>query len=298
MTKARKHRHEEHLNHEAWAIPYGDLITLLLAFFVVMYSISSVNEGKYRTVAASLSEAFRGIPRTMVPVQVGTTAAYTADQNLNMGLLDPQQPISERIDPELELPESPGDLSGEIERMAVEIERAMADLIAEELVTVRSTAYWLEVEIQTDILFPSGSAHLSEPAIPILKRLAGVLGAFPNPIRVEGHTDNVPISTRVFPSNWELSAARAASVVHLLMKEGVEPLRLAVIGLGEYHPVESNATVEGRNRNRRVVLVIPANENLRDSLQRLHTERRADGAETPAESGKRAAVVPPMKGPA
>jgi chemotaxis protein MotB len=105
-------------------------------------------------------------------------------------------------------------------------------------------------------LFPSGSATLSPAAIKALEQLAATLVTFPNPMRVEGHTDNRPISTAAFPSNWELSSARAASVVHLFTKRGVDPNRLAVIGLGENRPSVGNETAEGRNTNRRVVLVI------------------------------------------
>ena len=132
----------------------------------------------------------------------------------------------------------------------------MSDLIDRELVTVRRHGKWVEVEIRTDILFPSGVATLSPPAEQVLQQLADTLKPFPNAIRVEGHTDNRPINTPAFPSNWELSAARAASVVHLFTRAGMDPARLAVIGLGENRPSQSNATAEGRNANRRVLLVI------------------------------------------
>src|SRR5690606_24437948 len=132
----------------------------------------------------------------------------------------------------------------------------MQHLIDRELIVVRRHGLWVEVEIRTDILFPSGVATLSPSAELVLEQLAATLAPFPNPIRVEGHTDNRPINTRAFPSNWELSAARAASVVHLFTRAGLRPERLAVIGLGEYRPIETNDTPEGRNKNRRVVLVI------------------------------------------
>ncbi len=259
---ARKHKYEEHLNHDAWAIPYGDLITLLMAFFVVMYSISSVNEGKYRTVAASLTEAFRGIPRSDAPVQVGDTAALTPEQALALGLELAVTTVEENGEA-LEEPAADSVLDG----MAGDIRIALSDLIDENIVAVRSSPFWLEIEIQTDILFPSAVATLSSRAEGILTRVAAALKGFPNPIRVEGHTDNLPIRTEVYPSNWELSAARAASVVRLLMAEGVAPARLSVTGLGQYQPVESNDSAEGRERNRRVVLVMPASEKQRKQLQ-------------------------------
>jgi Flagellar motor protein len=260
---ARRHKHEEHANHEAWAIPYGDLITLLLAFFVVMYAMSSVNEGKYRVLSDSLVAAFQGAPRTVEPIQVGEKQSGPGtDPIISMvqkPMIDSQQhtslqPIAmaQRAAP----PNIDPAQSDELASVAAEVEQAMSDLIDRELIVVRRHGTWVEVEIRTDILFPSGVATLSPPAEQVLTQLAETLKPFPNAIRVEGHTDNRPINKPAFPSNWELSSARAASVVHLFTRAGMDPARLAVVGLGENRPVESNATPEGRNANRRVVLVI------------------------------------------
>ncbi|MBB6094236.1 chemotaxis protein MotB [Povalibacter uvarum] len=273
----RRHKHEEHANHEAWAIPYADLLTLLLAFFVVMYAISSVNEGKYRVLSDSLFAAFRGSPRTLQPVQVGEKAVGSgADIQMTIvqqamlegqprSMLEPS-PISvsdsqhsahhaanTTYDSETQASEA---AVQQLESVAREVEQAMSTLVDQQLIAVRRHGLWVEVEIRTDILFPSGVATMEPAAIDVLRQLAGTLKPFPNPIRVEGHTDNRPISTRAFPSNWELSSARAASVVHLFTESGIAPARLAVIGLGEYRPAQPNTTAEGRNANRRVVLVI------------------------------------------
>jgi len=268
---ARKHKHEDHTNHEAWAIPYGDLITLLLAFFVVMYAVSSVNEGKYRVLADSLSTAFGGPPRSLKPVQIGdrpekgtqteslfstvTLRGFEQDRSgvladtpgARLGGAEAQPGASES---------QAAEGSAELRRMADAVQQAMRELILQDLVIVRRTEQWLEIEIKTDILFPSGSARLSPDAVQVLERLAAILRPFPHALRIEGHTDNVPIATREFPSNWELSAARAASVVHLFMHQGIDAQRMTVVGLGEYHPAADNATVEGRNRNRRVVVAV------------------------------------------
>jgi chemotaxis protein MotB len=115
---------------------------------------------------------------------------------------------------------------------------------------------WLEIEINTDILFPSGSGAFAPEAAPVLDKLAEVLKPFPNPMRVEGHTDDRPIKTAAFPSNWELSAARSASVVHEFTKAGIDPLRLEIVGFGEFHPRQANDTPEGRNANRRVAVLV------------------------------------------
>lgn len=259
---ARRHKHEEHANHEAWAIPYGDLITLLLAFFVVMYAMSSVNEGKYRVLSDSLVSAFQGAPKTIEPIQIGEKQAGPGSDPLitkvQPPLIDSQprtslQPIAMAHHSTPSIDPAQRD---ELASVADEVEQAMSDLIDRELITVRRHGTWVEVEIRTDILFPSGIATLSQPAEQVLTQLAQTLKPFPNSIRVEGHTDNRPISTASFPSNWELSSARAASVVHLFTKAGMDPARLAVVGLGENRPVQSNSTAEGRNANRRVILVI------------------------------------------
>src|SRR6185503_15287800 len=258
----RRHKHEEHANHEAWAIPYGDLITLLLAFFVVMYAMSSVNEGKYRVLSDSLVAAFNGAPKTLEPIQVGEKqmgpGAELAINIARRPMIESQsrRSIAPIAMAQLPMPPDPAGQSEELAGVANEVEQSMSDLIDRELVTVRRHGKWVEVEIKTDILFPSGVATLSPPAEQVLQQLAETLKPFPNSIRVEGHTDNRPINTSTFPSNWELSAARAASVVHLFAKGGVDPARLAVIGLGEFRPAQSNDTPEGRNANRRVLIVI------------------------------------------
>ncbi|HEY0942803.1 MAG TPA: flagellar motor protein MotD [Steroidobacter sp.] len=271
----RRRQHEEHTNHEAWAIPYGDLVTLLLAFFVVMYAMSSVNEGKYRILSDSLVAAFRGSPRTLQPVQVGEKSVGSgADINMTIvqqAMLDGQprsmlEPTPLKVSDvvshgarnaaEAYEAEMTTNAIMELESVAAEVEEAMGQLIRDQMIVVRRHGVWVEVEIRTDILFPSGVATLSPEAQGILKQLAETLKPFPNPIRVEGHTDDRPIRSAAFPSNWELSAARAASVVHLFSQAGMDPRRLAVVGLGEYRPAQSNETAQGRNINRRVLLVI------------------------------------------
>jgi chemotaxis protein MotB len=267
---ARKQKHEEHANHEAWAIPYGDLITLLLAFFVVMYAVSSVNAGKYRVLSDALNSAFRGTPRALDPIQFGERQVG-AGAPISVPAVEqprfPGRPVPsiaaapvDRSGPGA-LGPGPGgaDADGIIAQLggiADGVEKSMSDLVMRDQLVVRNHQTWVEVEIRNDLLFDSGSATLSPAAEGVIRRLAGVLGPAGNPVRVEGHTDNVPIRTAVFPSNWELSAARAASVVRVLGTAGVAPGRLAVLGLGEFRPAVSNATPEDRSRNRRVLLAI------------------------------------------
>ena len=261
---ARRKRHEDHVNHEAWAIPYGDLITLLLAFFVVMYAISSVNAGKYRVVSDSLSAAFRGTPQTADPIALGEALMGPAtDPQVSMMqqaryLGEPRSVLAPVPVPSDAAPQdaAAANRAAQLGAVARQVEQTLASLVMQDQVVVRNHGDWVEVEIRTDMLFGSGSATLSTSAGKVIAQLADVLDATPNPVRVEGHTDNVPIRNSAFRSNWELSAARSASVVRLLAAGGVDPSRLAVLGLGEFRPAAPNTSVEGRNANRRVLLVI------------------------------------------
>ncbi|MGV8958980.1 MAG: flagellar motor protein MotD [Stenotrophomonas sp.] len=269
---ARRKPHEEHGNHEAWAIPYADLMTLLLAFFVVMYAISSVNEGKYRVMADALTTAFGGAPRTVTQVQVGnqqlqgggfdSPSVIRAPSMTGGAVADPTQlpsmasqmrmPVSMHNTEQLQRAER------QLARIANRLSEALAPLVKRGVISVRRTELWIEVEINSDILFGTGSAALGSEAKETLSKLAEVLADTPNGVRVEGHTDDLPIATALFPSNWELSAARAASVVHLFADHGIQPQRLAMVGYGQFRPRASNAQAEGRNRNRRVMVIILA----------------------------------------
>src|SRR5688572_1998540 len=186
----RRHKHEEHANHEAWAIPYADLMTLLLAFFVVMYAVSSVNEGKYRVLSDSLFAAFRGSPRTLQPVQlgqkeVGEGGAQVRPVAQQEAILEQQprrllEPLPLAVQPAA--PEQAADAAAEqLTSLARHVETAMRDLIADNLLAVRRHGSWVEVEIRTDILFSSGAATLAPAAGDILRQISGSLQPFPNP---------------------------------------------------------------------------------------------------------------------
>jgi chemotaxis protein MotB len=261
---ARKKKHEEHVNAEAWAIPYGDLVTLLFALFTVMYAMSSVNEGKFRVLSDSMIAAFRGAPKSMQPVNIGDKQPGKGGDKPLVGI---QPTALMKLKEDKTIAGAPRavqvsaggdskDMPGALIRMERAVQDAMQALIDAKLVTVRRENMWLEIEINTDILFPSGAGGFAPAAAPVLDKLAEVLKPFPNPIRVEGHTDNRPVHTAAFPSNWELSAARAASVVHQFTSQGIDPLRLEIVGFGEFHPRQDNSTVDGRNANRRVAILV------------------------------------------
>lgn len=272
---SRKKKHEEHENHERWLVSYADFITLLFAFFVVMYSISSVNEGKYKVLSESMAGAFRSSSRTLAPIQVGELVR--SPHHPMETLLDAPTPINFKpivieqrfaivTRPEESATESAGDwdqdgAASQVEEIAAEVEQAMAGLIEQDLVSIRRNRLWLEVELNSNFLFASGSATPSIDAEVILLQLARVLKDHPNKLHVEGFTDDRPIQNPLFPSNWELSSARAAAVVRLFSQYGVDPMRMASIGYGEYKPIAGNDTEAGRRQNRRVVIVIVADVN-------------------------------------
>lgn len=266
---ARRKRAEEHQNHEAWAIPYGDLVTLLLAFFVVMYAISSVDDGKYRVLSESLVDAFRA-PMQADPIQVGdpTVAQERTPQDLRAlvpievqpGLVeDGPQPIDMALSGMLD--DGPDDAGmqaflDDLADTAREIEQAMAQWIEDGDLRVTREAYWLEIEITSRLLFASGAATLNPQAEALLQEVGGILAPRVSRVHVEGHTDNVPIQTAVYPSNWELSSGRAAAVVSVFEEVGVDPENLVALGYGEHRPAASNDTAEGRAENRRVSIVV------------------------------------------
>ena len=224
-----------------------------------MYSISSLNEGKYRVMADSMAAAFRGEPMRQTPI-----AQKTDEGTPSTDLIALQNPptAGQNATPPSLVKQNPASLAD----IGDEVARAMAPLVLKDEVIIRKHKNWLEVEIKNDVLFPSGSATLTPTATGIVKQLSKVLNGLPNPIFVEGHTNNVPISSSVFPSNWELSAARASAVIRLLAAGGVSPTQMTALGLGEYRPTQSNETAEGQTANRRVLLAILQPERVGQSL--------------------------------
>ena len=248
-------------NKERWLISYADFITLLFAFFVVMYSVSSVNEGKYKVLSETLSGVFNVPQRSVQPVPVGEQPVLT-----------PARPYEDVILPPVaEAPRAPTlDAEGRTEAL-----RAMADqlamefdeLISQGVVSLESSEQWLELNLPNSMLFSSGDAEPHYDAFQVVEKIATVLRDRDNAVKVEGFTDDRPIRTSRFPSNWELSSARASAVARMLMMEGVEPERLAAVGYGQYQPVARNDTEEGRRRNRRVVLLISRDASIRGAMR-------------------------------
>jgi chemotaxis protein MotB len=245
----RRHKEDEHENHERWLVSYADFITLLFAFFVVMYAISSVNEGKYRVLSDSIAAAFRNIPGD------ASGAMVQINPNAPMPIAIPfkkPQVVNIKGDP---VREQTREL---LRNKAKEITDVLAPLVEQGHVRVTEGLQGITVEINASVLFDSGEARLQLPALQVLTAVGQILATTDFPVIVEGHTDNAPINTPLFPSNWELSGARAASVVRLFVETGVDPRRLTATGYAEQRPVADNATTEGRQRNRRVAIIMEA----------------------------------------
>ncbi len=253
---ARKRRKRNYLddshNHERWLVSYADFVTLLFAFFVVMYSISSVNDAKYVSLSEALDDAFsknNKVKKVIDPIQIGsepTTIKPIILENSSAAEIIKNRQLSEEILKERRL----------LQMVSEQFEDVLQPYVENDLVEVKRHDFWIELEMNSQLLFLSGEAELSSKAIPVLKKVSEVVRIIPNVINVEGHTDNVPIDTVEFPSNWDLSSARATSVVREFVKNGISEKRLSAVGYGEFHPVADNNTEEGRFKNRRVVLVL------------------------------------------
>jgi len=227
----------ETVNHDRWLISYADFVTLLFAFFVVMYAISAVNENKYRAFSMSLEKAFIEKKRQVSQLENALSGPDNAANPANTT-------------------ESLAADSRQLQHTSEQLTQILEGLISENLVTVKKGNYWIELQMNSELLFLSGSAELALASRPVLKKVAEVLKPLPNQINVEGHTDNLPIDTVKFPSNWELSSSRATTVVREFVNNGIDPPRLSAIGYGEFHPIADNRVEEGRFKNRRVVLLI------------------------------------------
>lgn len=228
--------HAEAENHERWVISYADLITLLLGFFIILYSTSKVDADKFKLFAFGLNEAFNVDVRQGVP---GGSPVFDGGRGLLPGPVN-----TGTIDRDMEL--------------ITEAVRTRSEVagVGGQLVVAREEDH-LVIRLADNLVFPSASADIRPEALRLLDVAASVLNDVPHAIRVEGHTDNVPVGTDRYPTNWELSAARATAVLRTLVERGaVAPARVSAAGYGEYHPLSNNATPEGRALNRRADIVL------------------------------------------
>ena len=248
MLKKRKQESDEHAdNHERWLVSYADFITLLFAFFIVMYAVSSVNEGKYRVLSSSLVSAFKSDNSSNLAPSKATEFSPISIQQLN-------QTDSIKLIDNLSFQRTKK--QEKMKSMAKNILHALEPLVKDGQVRVTQSSLGITVEINASVLFSPGQAKLADNSSLTLQAVAHVIKGHEHEIHVEGHTDNLPIQTENFPSNWELSSARASSVIRLFIENGVEAHRLTALGYGENRPIETNETPEGRKRNRRVTVMI------------------------------------------
>jgi len=225
---------------ERWLVSYADFVTLLFAFFVMMYAITRSNEAELTELTRTLTATFELRPRALDPLQQGDPLLSAAPELIS---LDER---AQRVD------DAPGNHDV---RAAEPVQERFDGVLGPEAPTVAANADWLEISLSTELLFEAGSASLSSEAAGMLAEVADYLNSTSGPVTIEGFTDIVPSRGR-FGSNWELSAARAASVARALTERGVDRRRLAAVGYGDNHPLATNATAEGRARNRRVNVVV------------------------------------------
>ncbi|MPZ98555.1 MAG: OmpA family protein [Dehalococcoidia bacterium] len=234
--RSRGHDEGGHEADERWVISYADLVTLLFGFFIILYATADANEVKFEALARGLSEAFN------VPVREGVSGDSIFEDG--SGVVPAGQYTNALVERDLDA----------IRQL---VEQRSIDLgIAGDIAITREED-GIVLRLAENLIFPSASADIRPEALPVLSLVAEAVLDLPNEIRVEGHTDNVPVTTDTYPSNWELSAARATAVLrHLVDAGGLDPERVFAAGYGEYRPVAENLTPEGRAVNRRADIVI------------------------------------------
>ncbi len=272
MAKNKKH-HEEEEGGEAWLLPYSDLMTLLLAVFIVLFAVSQMDSAKAEEMATAFGGIFNGgtgilnsdgtsvIPLyadTMPEVKenVISVEKESVGEEQGNGTLFEQQELNE------------------LEQIKGELQEYFSEVGLENEVTLRIDERGLVISLSSTILFDSGSAEIKPKNKDELITIAKTINKIDHYIRIEGHTDNIPINTTAYPSNWELSAARAAQVVKLFVDKGdINPEKMVVIGYGEFKPIGDNNTVEGRARNRRIDIIMLNNKynSLEDQIEDVNT---------------------------
>ncbi|HTR67113.1 MAG TPA: flagellar motor protein MotB [Terriglobales bacterium] len=254
----RRRRRSDHPSHDRWLVSYADFITLLFAFFVVLYSSAQVDKRKVGRVAMAIQVAFQ---------QLGVFPASNSQVPLNTEEPMPISPVQAidnarrtaalgRIVPPANEPLSTEE-SSNLTDLRRDLEHALSAEISRHEVDLRTVPDGLVISLREIGFFASGSADIQARSLPAFSRIADLLKQRPYRIRIEGHTDNAPIHNALFKSNWELSTGRATELVRLLiMKYGFAPERLAAAGYAQYHPVAGNDTADGRAQNRRVDVVV------------------------------------------
>lgn len=244
MSGNRRRKQKESSGASGWIVTFSDLMSLLLTFFILLYSISTVDAEKFRNITEQLQIALTGEGSQGILDGGAEDVTLPIDQD---AFSDDEMPKDDIVEP----------LPAEIRDMYNKVNGYLVESGIDARVGVMMKKTGVTVEIKDAILFESASAQLKASGIELLEKLEGLLNDFDNDIVVEGHTDNIPLNTEMYPSNWELSAARAVSVLRYLNEvQNVAPTRLSAKGYGEYAPIEENNTPDSRRKNRRVNLLI------------------------------------------
>ena len=235
------------VTHDRWLVSYADFITLLFAFFVVLYAFARADQKKQMQVSQAISIAFRSMGVLPLPAQ--NPAASTAT-----GANQAAEPANAVMNEDLV---TPAQVKNDLDRLRRELTQTLSSQVANHSISLEMGRDGLVISLREAGFFDSGSAEARTDALPTLRRIADKLSATPYDLRIEGHTDNVPIHNAEFDSNWELSSARATYIARIFLDMKVlSPERLSAAGYAEYHPVATNSTPEGRAENRRVDLVV------------------------------------------
>ena len=259
---SRRKRRPSHSNHERWLVSYADFITLLFAFFVVLYASSQVDKRKVGKLAFAIQAAFQEMgvfhgSTTAAPIDEVNPMAFNTspaientERTASLGWIASRPDAS--LDPGLEV--------GDLAQLQAELETALTSEIKRKEIVMHREPDGLVISLHEAGFFESGSAQMKSTSQGAFDRIASTLRERDYRLRIEGHTDDAPIHNSQFPSNWELSTSRATEIVRLLIvREGFGPGRLSAAGYAEYYPVATNLTTEGRAMNRRVDIVILGN---------------------------------------
>jgi chemotaxis protein MotB len=261
----KRRRQKRHVNHERWLVSYADFITLLFAFFVVLYASAQVDRKKIGQLAVAIQVAFQELgvfsgSASAIPVDSSQPLPLGAVQEIERAKRNPEPPALDATPDAIDDP----DLAG----LQSELQQALQQQIAEHSIALHREMDGLVISLREFGFFDSGSDQLKTSALPALDRIAHILAQHRFRARIEGHTDNIPIHTAQWASNWELSTARSTGLVRLLIQRyEFNPERLSAAGYAEFHPIATNETSQGRAQNRRVDLVVVSQRILRSVAQ-------------------------------
>ncbi|MBU1307972.1 MAG: OmpA family protein [Gammaproteobacteria bacterium] len=255
----QRHKHVEHEQLDRWLVSYADYMTLMFALFVVLYAMAMIKEEQYSVLANSLTKIFdkpaeadSGVSGQSVLVEATVQSEFdlhgsSLEQAKGPELVADARQLSEIAAKKLGSP---------LQSIEQQLTQALANLLQQGVAKLQQDENWLTIELNSGLLFASGSATTTPSASVLLAEISRIIAPISNFIRVRGYTDNQPINNELFASNWELSVSRATSVLRLLEQLNVAPARLAIEGYGQYYPFAANDTVRGRAENRKVVIAI------------------------------------------